>query len=129
MPPPTRPPDKTIRYRIRTASPPTDLSNSFFSKTQVPHTKCFRSGDYIIVGLASDADVEQHTLPHATENLKLLGFELVESQERISARTILARRLDAYILTKNKTDLLNEMDEKNAMTIQDLHIIEKSSYA
>ncbi len=97
----TRPPDWTIRYRIKTANIPADLSNGFFTRTQVPHTKCFKSGPYIIVGLASEADRERHTTHQANENLKLLGFELVESPEEISARTILARRVDDYLLKKN----------------------------
>ena len=116
----TPPPDRTIRYRIRTANLPADLSNAFFSKTQVPHTKCFRSGPYIIVGVASEADRDSHTCQQATESLKLLGFELVESQEQIPARTILARRVDEYILKKDSDNLREEIEHKNNIKIDDL---------
>ncbi|MPC75253.1 hypothetical protein E2C01_069637 [Portunus trituberculatus] len=118
-----RPPDRTIRYRIKTSNIPADLSNAFFSKTQVPHTKCFRSGPYIIVGVASEADRDAHTLSTATENLKLLGFE---SQDQISARTILARRIDDYILKKDNDILREEIEDKNNIKIEDLKIILKA---
>ena len=121
-----RPPDRTVRYRIRTASLPSDLSNAFFSRTQVPHTKCFHSGPYVIVGLASEADLEQHTTDAATESLKLLGFDLVESPEQISAKTVLARRVDDYILSKTPDRLRAEIEEKNQVTIDDLKIITKA---
>ncbi len=120
-----RPPDRTIRYKIKTANIPADLSNAFFSRTQVPHTKCFKSGPYIIIGLANDADRDNHTSHQATENLKLLGFELVESPEQKSARTILARRVDEYILKKTNDDLLTEIQEKNDTQIDELFIIPK----
>ena len=126
MPPPPRPPDRTIRYRIKTSKFPDDLSNAFFTRTQVAHTKCFKAGDYIVVGLASEADVELHTLPAATESLKLLGFELVESQERLSARTVLARRIDDYLFGYTKDDLITELKEKNDLNIDDLTIIPRA---
>lgn len=121
-----RPPDRTIRYRIKTANIPADLSNAFFSRTQVPHTKCFKSGPYIIVGLASEADREKHTTHQSNENLKLLGFELVESPEQISARTILARRVDDYLLKKTNDDLRMEIEARNEIQLDEIHIIPKA---
>ena len=53
-------PDRTLRYKIVTTKLPTDLSNAFFTKTQVPHTTYFVSGPDVIVGLASDADLNGH---------------------------------------------------------------------
>ena len=120
-----RPPDLTIRYKILTKKIPSDLSNSFFARTQVPHTKCFLSGPYVIVGVASEADREKHTTPESNKNLSLLGFELVESPKDLCARTILARRLDSYLLTKTADDLREEIQTRNNVTIEDIRIIPK----
>ena len=121
-----RPPDRTLRYRIKTANLPNDLSNAFFSRSQIAHTKCFKSGPFIIVGLASDADRDNHMSPTVTENLKLLGFELVEGQAQISARTILARKIDDYLLKKTPEDLRAEIEAKNNVAIDDLRVIAKA---
>ena len=93
----TRPPDLILRYRTLEGHDRhlNNLSNHVFSVTQIAHTKCFKSGAYIIVGLANEADRDAHASPTFTATLKRSGFELVESQERISTRTILARRLDS----------------------------------
>lgn len=121
-----RPPDRTIRYRIKTNNLPAELSNVFFSQTQVPHTKCFKSGPYIIVGVASEADRDKHTTSAATGKLQALGFELVESQDQISAKTILARRVDDYILQMSVETLRDEIEDKNNIKIADIKIIPKA---
>ena len=122
-----RPPTRTLRYRIRTETLPADLSNTFFGATQVLHTKCFSSGPYIIVGLASEADRDAHMSRECTEKLKRLGFDLVEPPEQISARTILARRIDEYLLKRDAADLKNEIEERNGIQIDELHIIPKAN--
>ena len=78
-----QPPDLTIQYKVLIKKTPSDLSNAFFSRTQVPHTKCFVSGPYVIVGVASEADREKHTALEANKNLSLLGFELVVSEANV----------------------------------------------
>ena len=58
--------------------------------------------------------MEKHTTPKTYKSLSPLGFELVESQKQISARTILARRIDTYLLTKTANDLQEEIQTNSS---------------
>ena len=119
----TRPPSRTLKYVVATDNLPTDTSTYLFTATQIPHTKCFRSGKYLVVGIASDRDYAEHTTPAMTTKLRTLGLQLVESSKTLSERTIVARHVDSYLLEKTSDALRTEIERLNNVTVQEIKVI------
>jgi len=122
---PPRPPSRTLKYLV-TGETPRDVSSALYLITQIPHTKCFRSGNYVIVGLASETDFANHTTTEMTAKLKKSGVQLAESPEMLSSRTIMARRVDEYLLKKTHEDIATEIEEKNGIKVEEVKPIHKA---
>lgn len=107
----------TVRYTFSQPLPP-DLSTQLFASTQVPHVRCLLSGRYVVVTLATRADLEEHCSKVNTEKLKHLGLSLVESAESRCSRTVLAFRPPRLITDHNINELRDEIAEKNEVDVE-----------
>ena len=126
-PNPPRPSSRTLRYKI---DPNThrnqDISSIIFNTTQTYHTKCIPTGEHVIIGLADEKDMDAHTTPTITQKLRDLGIHLVESPAMQSAKTILALKIDTYLLQRNTDNLKTEIEQKNNIKIEDIRTIPKA---
>ena len=108
-----RPPGPDTKVLYTNSKLPIDHSNKvfifLFHEDLGAAYECFQSGPYVIVGLANDADREVHTTQTATDKMKFLAFDLVESPEQISARNIFAWRCDDHLLRKTTDNLCAEI--------------------
>ena len=121
-PTPPRPPSLTAKYEI-TQVIPDDVSTYLFTATQIAHTRCFRSGKYLVVGLANDKDYADHLTPAMTNKLRTMGLQLSESSKTLSERTIVARRVDSYLLEKSPDALRTEIERRNDVTVQEVKVL------
>lgn len=117
---------RTIRYEI-TGEVPADPSTIFFRVTQVPHVKCFVSSRYVVVGLASPTFLEEHCSQDNTRKLKAEGFNLIESQEARSSRTLLAFRPQSLITQANMADLKSEIELKNEVAVEEIALNQRKT--
>lgn len=109
-------PNLTVRY-THTGNVPADISSVFFAATEIPHVKCFAAGRYIVVSLASENDLTEHTNHDNTKKLASLGFTLVESREARCARTIMAFRVPRFLLERVE-ELKDEIAHKNNIHVE-----------
>lgn len=110
------PPNLTIRY-THTGNTQ-DISTIFYNATEIPHVKCFVAGKYVVVSLASEESLKEHTSRDNTNKLASLGYQLVETREARCARTVMAFRVPRFLTEKTKEELAAEIAHKNDMDVE-----------
>lgn len=109
-------PNLTLKYQ-HSIPLPSDLSSALFTATQIPHVRCIVSGKFVIITLATQDAVSEHTNQRNSEKLAELGLNLVESPEAKCARTILAFRPPRLLLESDLKELAEEISEKNNVEV------------
>jgi len=121
-PTPHNPPPLVLRYTF-TCTPPSDISTTFFTLTGIPHVRCFLSGKYVIVRLADNEFLTQHTDTNITHKLKSNGFHLVESMPARAARTLMAFRVGPSIIIHSPQVIQEEVARRNDVGVDELIIL------
>lgn len=120
---PHKPPSYTLKYDASNFSTDLDTTTALFRITQVSYVKCIPSGKYIIAHLAKEEDYEAHLSPTINQKLNEAGLKLMESPEMLASRTLLARKVDDYILAKTHEALAAEISRTNNVTVEEVKVI------
>lgn len=123
---PSKPPSFTLKYDATDYSTELDTPTALFRITQIPYVRCVRSGRYIIISVETEEEYETHLSATTTQKLNEAGLKLVESPEMLASRTLLARKIDDYVLSKHPDDIATEIASHNNVQVEDVKIIQRS---
>lgn len=122
---PPKPPSYTLKYDATDFSTDLDVPTALFRITQIPYIKSIRSGKYVIASVESEEDYETHLSAATTQKLSEAGLKLVESPEMLASRTLLARKVDDYVLSRQPEEIRKEIASQNSVTVEDVKVLQR----
>ena len=120
---PPKPPSYTLKYDAADFNTTLDTPTALFRITQIPYVKCVHSGRYIIASVSTEDDYEAHLSKNIATKLTAAGLKLVESPEMLASRTVLARKIDDYVLDQDPESIAAEVSSQNSVTVETVKII------
>lgn len=119
----SKPPSLTLKYDATDFSTNIDVPTALFRITQINYVRVLQSGRFIIAIMQNEEAYIAHQSPTIDRKLRDKGLKLVESPEMLASRTLLARKIDDYVLSQQLDAITTEISDKNNVNIEELKIM------